>query len=861
MATRNLVPRNSGEGSVGKVSKAWATGVFDNLYIGDVEFSMNQNVRTSDSVEFISGNFVSGLTLDGVDVSRLGTSVSQIQSGASEFCFFSDIEDNIGVTQKTFYNTPDSNIFLSGVTVATAEDLKVYFKWDGPNETYMGEAYINGQKIPESNISQLGTDTRRFMGFIDNLNAEGLTGITGSANGRTSVLPLLELGGGPTPVNVLIDELQNATAKPGETLGSSHLKQGDSINIYVDFDRNDVDLIKVHDFGLAEEVNYANYSLQSLDGLYRATIPVDISNRQGSLSVAVQAIDSFGSTGDLKESSDFGHNSGTRDLDQVYPTILVSDPSSYNGRSDGLREGESTTFSNSISNWVDGIDFVSYEILDPQISMTNQIDFEATKTVDYVNGIYNNNDNIEIYAARTGNGATDTKKVKVKIANGPVIVSTQLDSLASSSSAPHVIGSSQIKAGDVVNSKIEINGNGVSINDISISVENLGVSDGSQSSFSSGYSKNSLPNGNFEFSIPIDVFGPLGSSARDGYQGATFKARNNFGTISDSVGTADKAEIHNSTVPSISFGPVTYPANQQAIKSTESASVENIVINHDLISYTSPNNQITISNPSLFETNKSVDYLSGGYNVDGDGGQSNLRITATRDSNGAVLESYKTVNIANTPLTININNLALKIKTSTSPTSDNFNLTTSQLMLNSPTLNVDASQINPSQLTQTASGSGKTSNAYTLTVSDADSKGTFDWQVSAFNLANIETTSISSNPTYTLEGFTSRTVIASPNSLGAGLAPIGTTSINPSNITFENVSEGGTAPNGGTSYTYQSYANGTQLNNSFDVNNKFTVCDQNGLVNPNADYVFNLDKLNRAANSSTSNPATFVISE
>jgi hypothetical protein len=861
MATRNLVPRNSGEGSVGRVNKAWATGVFDNLYIGDVEFSMNQNVRTSDSVEFISGNFVSGLTLDGVDVSRLGTSVSQIQSGASEFCFFSDIEDNIGVTQKTFYNTPDPNTFLSGVTVATAEDLKVYFKWDGPNETYMGEAYINGQKIPESNISQLGTDTRRFMGFIDNLNAEGLTGITGSANGRTSVLPLLELGGGPTPVNVLIDEIQNATAKPGETLGSSHLKQGDSINIYVDFDRNDVDLIKVHDFGLAEEVNYANYSLQSVDGLYRATIPVDISNRQGSLSVAVQAVDSFGSTGDLKESSDFGHNSGTRDLDQVYPTISASDPSSYNGRSDGLREGESTTFSNSISNWVDGIDFVSYEILDPQISMINQIDFEATKTVDYVNGIYNNNDNIEIYAVRTGNGATDTKKVKVKIANGPVIVSTQLDSLASSSSAPHIIGSSQIKAGDVVNSKIEINGNGVSINDISISVENLGVSDGSQSSFSSNYSKSSLPNGNFEFSVPIDVFGPLGSSARDGNQSAIFKAINNFGTISDPVETADKAEIHNSTVPSISFGPVTYPANQQAIKSTESASVENIVINHDLISYTSPNNQITISNPSLFETNKSVDYLSGGYNVDGDGGQSNLRITATRDSNGAVLESYKTVNIANTPLTININNLALKIKTSTSPTSDNFNLTTSQLMLNSPTLNVDASQINPSQLTQTASGSGKTSNAYTLTVSDADSKGTFDWQVSAFNLANIETTSISSNPTYTLEGFTSRTVIASPNSLGAGLAPIGTTSINPSNITFENVSEGGTAPNGGTSYTYQSYANGTQLNNSFDVNNKFTVCDQNGLVNPNADYVFNLDKLNRAANSSTSNPATFVISE
>ena len=31
MPTRNLVPRNSGEGGVGRPTKAWATGVFDNL--------------------------------------------------------------------------------------------------------------------------------------------------------------------------------------------------------------------------------------------------------------------------------------------------------------------------------------------------------------------------------------------------------------------------------------------------------------------------------------------------------------------------------------------------------------------------------------------------------------------------------------------------------------------------------------------------------------------------------------------------------------------------------------------------------------------------------------------------------------
>ena len=859
MATRNLVPRNSGEGSVGRISKAWATGVFDNLYIGDIEFSMDQNVRTSDSVEFTSGNFISGLTLGGVDVASLGTSVSQIQSGSAEFCFFSDVVDNIGVTQKTFYDTPDSNVFLSGVTVATAEDLKVFLKWDGPNDAYMGDAYINGQKIPQDNIQQLGSDTRRFIGFIDNLNAEGLTGITGSANGRTSILPLTELGGGPVPVNVLVDEIQNATPKPGEVLGTTHLKQGDSINVYVDFDRDDVDLIKIHDFGLAEEIDYTNYSLQNINGIYRATIPVEVSDRQGSLSVAVQAIDSFGSTGDLKESSDFGHNSGTRSLDQIYPIINASDPTSYNGRNDGLRENESTTFSNSISNWTDGLDFINYEVLTPQISMANTVDFEPTKTVDYVDGIYNNQDNIEIYAIRTGNGATKRSRVNVKIANGPVIVSTQMDNLASSSVTPHIIGSSQVKAGDVINSKIEIDGKGVSINDISVSILNQGISAGSP--YNSSYIKSTLMNGNFEFSIPITAFGPLGSSSRDGIQTATFQARNNFGTESDPVSTVDTVELHNATIPSISFGAAIYPPNQGAIKTNESAVIENVVINQDIITYTSPNNQLIPSNPNTYEANKGVLYSSGGYNIDGDGGVNNLKITATKTSNGATLESYKIVNIANTPLSVNINNLSSKIKTDTSPTTDNFNLTTNQLMLNPPTLDIDPTQTSPSALSQTSSGSGKFSNAYVLTVSDSDTKGTFNWQVSAFNLANIETTVISNNPTYRLEGFVSRTVIASPNSLGAGLAPVGTAVVNPNNITFENVSEGGTAPNGGTVYTYQSYSNGTQIDNSFDVNNKFTVCDQNGTINSNGDHVFNLDKLNRAANSSTSNPASFVISE
>lgn len=858
MATRSLVPRNSGEGSVGKIPKAWATGVFDNLIINGHSISTNQGLLDTDNVEFASGNFVSGLTINGVDVATVTGKIERILEDATEFAFFSNAQSNVGATEKIYYQTPTPETYLSGVTVASANDMRVSLQWDGPSQHYFGGASINGQDIPFENIQQLGEHTRRFEGYIDNMNLAGLTGITGIANERVVVLPLEELGPGPVASNISIDSIENATPKPGYLLGETDLKQGDTINIYVDFDTSDVEYIKVHDYGLAEEIDFTNYTLQNIDDFYRATIPVTVSSREGDLSVAVQAVNSFGTTGELKESSDFTHASGSRSVDQTYPNILANDPSSYNGRTDGLREGESTTFTNNISNWINGVDDITYTSLSSYISINNSGDFENIKTVNHETGIYSDVDNVEIFVHRKSNGATDTDRVNVKVANGPAIVSTQMNSLATSATTPHVIGTSQVKAGDVVDAKLEVDGKGVSIDDISIKVLDQGISEAV--SYSSNYSKSTLPNGNFEFSIPLNVRGTLGSAFYDGVKTATFQAKNNFSTESDETTTTDTAEIHNATIPIISFGVVHYPGNQRAIKATESAIIENVVENYDLVSHTSADDQLSITNPTTFETNKTVSYSSGDYNIDGDGGINNFKISATKTSNGTVQEKSKIVNIANAPLTISVNNLAT-IKTSTSTVSDNFNLTTNQLMLSAPTLNIDPNQTNQSILSQTASGTGKFSNAYTLSATDADTKGTFNWQVSAINLAGVETTSIATNPTYTLEGFISRTIFASPTSLGAGLASIGTTVTNPNNIIFENISEGGDAPNGGTHYTYQTFIDGVQLDNSYDINNKFTVCDSNGVTDSNGDHVFNLDQLNRAANTSTSNPASFVISE
>lgn len=861
MATRNLVPRNSGEGSVGRVEKAWATGVFDNLYIRDIELSMDQNVRTTDNVEFVSGNFSSGLTLAGVDITGLQSTIDQAAEAAAEFCFFSNIENNIGVASKDYHTTPTQETFLSGFSVASAEDLKVYFQWDGPNDDYIGSGFINGQQIPTSNIQQVGSGTRRFVGYIDNLNATGLNFITGEANGREIKLSVTELGGGPTPTNISIDEIENATPKPGELLGSTHLKEGDQINIYVDFNTSDVDLIKVHNFGLAKEIDFTNYQIQDINGTFRATIPVEISPRNGNLSVAIQAINSFGSTGELKESSDFGNNSGARDLDQAYPIISANSPSNYNGRLDGLRESESVSIANSISNWSDGTDSIEYQALTSEILIQNPQSFETDKVVSYQDGVFNNENNIRIFASKIANGSTDEKTLKVKIANGPVITGVELSPNALSATSPNVIGSSEVKAGDIVESKIFIEGNGVSMSDISISVLNHGASNGQQQSYSSSYAKTQLPDGSFEFNVPIEIYGALGNSSRDGAQPIKIKCKNNFQTQSDEFTSSESTILNNGVIPILSINSITYPGSQQALKDGDSATVLNNGNNFDLISYTSPQSQLSISNNLVFENNKNVNYLNGGYNIEGDGGSNNFKVTATKSSNGAVTESYKIINIANDPLTLSINNLNSLVKSSSAGVQDQFALSSSQLMLSSPTLSIDPNQTSPSALSQNSSGTGKSNNSYTLTVLDSNTKGVFTWQVSATNLANTETTSIISNPNYTLEGFEQRTVIASPNNLGAGLAPIGTTVSNANNLNFENVSEGGLASNGGTLYSYKSLSAGTQLNNSFDDNNKFTICDENGVFDENGGFVFNLDKLNRAANSSTSNPASFVVSE
>ena len=811
MATRNLVPRNDGEGSVGRVGKAWDTGVFNAILLN-------------------------------------GT---RLKDELFPFCFFSDAYSNQGVTEKTYYDTPDSDIYLSGVTVESANDLNIELIWDGPNDEYIGDAFINDQQIPYSNIEELGDSSRKFKGYLSGFNAEGLSNITGKVNGRTILLPINEVGPGPTPINIEIDDISNAIPKIGNTVGETHLKEGDKINYFIQFATGDVTEIEILNSGAAEGTPSAGYTLVESGGIHTATVPVTISSiNDGTYGIAVKAKNAFGSIGETFLSNDITN------VEQSYPDISIIEPLSYSGRSDGLRIGESTTFENTISNWNPSSDLINYESLST-VSIDNPSTYEQNKTVNYASGLFSEENNVTITATKVSNGSITSKDLSVKIANGPLITGIELSGILSST-APHIIGASEAKAGDVLMSKIYIDGKGLPAENISLSVVDEFLSDGFQTAYNSGYNYNTLSDGSFEFEVPVNVFGYIGFSSRDGDQPLSIIAKNNFNTLSDKFTSSSTFPLNNGLIPNISVLDTIYPLNQQAIKSGESAVINNSGSNFDSILYSSPNNEISILNSGVYETGKTVTYLSGDYNI---GAEKNLLITCTKSSNGVVIESENTVNIANQPLTLSINDLNDKLISSPSGINYSFNLVSSQVMNEIPSLSADLNQINSSILTQNTSGTATGSNSYTIKVSDSDTKGAFSWSGQAKNLANISTDFISNNPNYTLSGFSERTLQCSPNSLGAGLVNIGTTVTDPYNIYFENLSEGGVGPNGGVIYSYEYISGGTQLNNTFDHLKKFTTCEVSGLASTSGDHIFNLDKVNRFANTSIINPAIFIISE
>ena len=857
------------------------TGEFlDSLTISGVSVTTGDFKKLEQTIEDLSGyvDDVSGNvdTLSG-HLYQTGRYLEyRIDTLPDTFLFFNDVYNNIGPCEKTYHETPNGNIYLSGITVNMADDLNISMRWDGPFDDYAGTGAINNAVIDNSNVTEVGLNTRRFEGHIDNLFCRGGTEITGFVNGHsqygvTGTITLEEVGPDPYPSDLYIDDIANATPLNGMLLGTEALKQGDVINVFVEFDpadvvdpRQQITGIQVQDYGISDGIDWFPYTPTVLgNGMEQITIPVTVSDRIGDHGVSVRASNLFGATGNYAISNaHFVSFNDSRWLDQCYPTITVAPdgPAFYNGRTDGLREGESVNLINSVADcWDPTIDSFLYGVLSINSTLVTANDLalhENPKTFTFSAGIFADQPNITMSAIRFSNGAISTASTEIRIANAPEIVEVDLNMPAIFAQAPHRIGTSSVKGGDLVETIIHVDTQGSDENGIEFSVLDAGIADGSQVEFQNGGPPQSLGGDIYTYRLTVFI---TDLDSRNGSQSLHVIARNEYGTISDVFITPNTIEIDNN-FPSVSVTRIDYPTDQQAIKNGESAEIVTSSSDHDQAEYSKPDNlvvnEIDISNPNTFESPKICTYAAGDYNVTED----NFKITVIKSTSGATNFTTGRVNIANEPLSITFPDIAEKLRSSSAGTDYRFTMSSTQLFNDIPSLSASLAQASPSTLTVVGAGVGTDSNTFDITVNDLDTKGSFRFEISAFNLANIETTISDELFDYNIEGFISREIEVHPNDLLGGIADIGTTVTDPNNIIFENLSEAGDGLNGGTPYSFDSTI-GSIPTLITDVDDKFFVCNVDGSPNAQGSFIFNLDSLSRASNADVRHPARFLVEE
>lgn len=216
-----------------------------------------------------------------------------------------------------------------------------------------------------------------------------------------------------------------------------------------------------------------------------------------------------------------------------------------------------------------------------------------------------------------------------------------------------------------------------------------------------------------------------------------------FGTI-DGVNTVKL----NNVKPTITFDSIQYPSSQQALKNSETAVVNLTITNGDSAVYSSPNNELSITLPSTINTIKQVQRIGGSYNIT----VPNFRVVATRSANGTTSTSDTIVNIANVPCTLAVTEPYARLRFGADY---NITITANQNLLSAPTLTAGSQG--------TFIGSGFTGSnkiwSRSLSITDTMIAGTYTWgAISATNLAGIVTTTITGDNTYTIGGFTPRTI-------------------------------------------------------------------------------------------------------
>lgn len=302
----------------------------------------------------------------------------------------------------------------------------------------------------------------------------------------------------------------------------------------------------------------------------------------------------------------------------------------------------------------------------------------------------------------------------------------------------------------------------------------------------------------------------------------------------------------NNSYPVISIGSVDYPANQGALKGAENATVNHTVTGSGTLNYNynSPNGELSITSPTVYQPAKNVTRNGGGYNIS----TNNFRLTVTRTDNAASTVANTVVYIANTAAQITVSEPYARLRSGgndgTSVQSYTISLNSDQLLYEAPTLDVGAEAAWAASSTFSGSGQNWTN---TLRVHDDDAKGTYNWgALYAKNLAGQVTTVLTGNQSYTLGGFVYRvlTIPAFANSVELGTYVADFTKVRCTNLSLSGAG------------LWDCVRRTNKANNS----NSFTIVDgYDGAYDVNGNWWFNCDQANVSSN--TAGTATFEIEE
>jgi hypothetical protein len=257
------------------------------------------------------------------------------------------------------------------------------------------------------------------------------------------------------------------------------------------------------------------------------------------------------------------------------------------------------------------------------------------------------------------------------------------------------------------------------------------------------------------------------------------RASNSSGALGDlydssSRGSDDGLNLIrcNNLHPSVNLGSIDYPVGQEALKGMEFADVALEHLNTDQVLFSSPNDQLLISNTTLIEPIKEVQRIAGDYNVS----DSNLKVVGVKLSNMAKTSDEMVVSIVNSPTVLSVQALPrLRSGGNNGTVAQNHTvvLNSTQQLRDVPTMIAQ-----PGRGIFVGSWVGSSySYVRQLRVTDTDPKGLFYFMgVGATGLSGLNTTTLSSGDQYEIGGFVNRRlylpVLANEVNLGTNVVDV-----------------------------------------------------------------------------------------